>query len=117
MKDFDPATVKTFQVEGRPRNISGNAVLEPTINSDNMKAVLAVFRGEARIADAPDLPPVDPTATTAPGTSAGGPTTSTPTGSSSGGTTSTTAPTSTLPIVAVDENIKGLYPPRDLSCR
>lgn len=124
MKDFDPATVKTFQVDGRPRNISGNSVLEPIIDSENMKAVLAVFRGQARIADAPDIVATDPNATTTTTTTSatsgstttvGGGSPSTVGGSAS--TTTTAEPASTLPIVAVDENIKGLYPPRDLSCR
>jgi LCP family protein required for cell wall assembly len=118
MKDFDPATVKTFQIDGRPRNVSGNSVLEPVIDSDNMRAVLAVFRGEARIADAPDAPELTPTdpsvsATTAPATTVGGGTSTT----APSGSTSTTAPGTTLPVVEVEENITGLYPPRDLTCR
>ena len=73
MKDFDPATVATFQIEGRSRNVSGNSVLEPIIDSENMQAVLAVFRGEARIADASDFVVTDPnaSATTGPATTAG----------------------------------------------
>ena len=121
MKDFDPATVATFQIEGRNRNVSGNAVLEPVLDSENMQAVLAVFRGEARIADASDFV-VDPNATTTTGASttvvdgtASGASTTTP--GSAPGRSTTTAPGTTLPIAAVEENIKGLYPPRDLSCR
>ena len=123
MKDFDPATVATFQIEGRSRNVSGNSVLEPVLDSENMQAVLAVFRGEARIADASDFVVTDPNAstTTGPATSVDDGVTSvtstTTAGAAPGGSTTTTAPGTTLPIAAVEENIKGLYPPRDLSCR
>lgn len=125
MRDFDPATVKTFQIDGTPRNISGNAVLEPNIDTDNMEAVLAVFRGQARIADAPEqvisTTPTEPassstaTSTTTTSTSAG----TSSTNAGSGGSTSTTVAetTTTLPEVAAEENIRGIYPPRDLSCR
>jgi hypothetical protein len=122
MKDFDPATVATFQIEGRSRNVSGNSVLEPVLDSENMEAVLAVFRGEARIADASDFVVTDPNApaTTGPATTVDDgatPATSTATSGSAPERSTTTAPGTTLPIAAAEENIKGLYPPRDLSCR
>jgi hypothetical protein len=83
---------------------------------------LAVFRGEARIADASDFVVTDPnaTATTGPATTVvdgAAPVTSTTTSGSAPSRSTTTAPGTTLPIAAVEENIKGLYPPRDLSCR
>ena len=123
MKDFDPATVATFQIEGRSRNVSGNSVLEPVLDSENMQAVLAVFRGEARIADASDFVVADPnaTATTGPATTvvdgAGARHIDDDIRLGSRRRSTTTAPGTTLPIAAVEENIKGLYPPRDLSCR
>ncbi len=126
MKDFDPATVATFQIEGRNRTVQGNSVLEPIIDSENMQAVLAVFRGEARIADASDFVVTDPNAstTTGPTTTVDDGTTPSTSTTASGSapvgstTTTTTTPTgTTLPIAPVAENVKGLYPPRDLSCR
>ena len=125
MRDFDPATVKTFQIDGTPRRISGNDVLEPRIDSDNMRAVLAVFRGEARIADAPDQVAVTTPVTDLTTTTTGGATGATGTTSATAGSTSTTVaatttiagPTTTLPEVVAEENIRGIYPPRDLSCR
>jgi LCP family protein required for cell wall assembly len=126
MKDFDPATVQTFQIEATPRTIAGNAVLEPRLGSDRMEAVLSVFRGEARLADLATVPTADPNAdpnastTTIAGTTVDGTTTTTPaTSTSRNGTSTTTSggPTTTLPIVVAEENLEGLYPPRDLSCR
>jgi LCP family protein required for cell wall assembly len=117
MRDFDPARVRTFQVEGRGMVVGNGAqVLQPVTNTKNMKAILEIFRGQASMADAPDqsltpvstLPPVNPSdvfATT--------PTTTAP----SSATTSGGAPATTLPPITVQENNKGIYPPADLSCR
>lgn len=122
MRDFDPATVKTFQIDGTPRRISGNDVLEPRIDTDNMEAVLAVFRGQARIADAPDqVAPTTPTEADAATTTVGS-STPAPGGSTSGGTVGATTTTvaeatTTLPAVVAEENVRGIYPPRDLTCR
>ena len=108
MSDLDPATMKTYQIEGTGKMINGNSVIEPNLKSDSMQAVLAVFRGEARLVDAPEQlieAPVSATTTTRP-----------PTGSSttvSGSTTTTT----TLPPVFVESNEVGVLPTDDPACR
>lgn len=122
MKNLDPATIHTYTVESERAIISSNDVLLPRLGSDNMAAILAVFRGQARLADAPEqaaTTPVTSTSTTttlAPTrTTIGGP-------GSSGATTSTSTTaepttTTTLPTVVAEENQQGIVPPPDLSCR
>jgi hypothetical protein len=53
LSGVDPAAITTYQIDADPRTIQGNAVLVPSIEGDNMQAVLAVFRGEATLGDAP----------------------------------------------------------------
>ncbi len=54
LQGLDPALITTFQVETHSANRSGQSVEIPSINGDNMQAILSVFRGEATIASAPD---------------------------------------------------------------
>jgi LCP family protein required for cell wall assembly len=121
MRDFDPARVRTFQVEGRGMVVGNGAqVLQPVTNTKNMKAILEIFRGQASMADAPDqsltpvstLPPVNPSDVFATPTTT--PATTSPDQSSTG---TDGAPATTLPPITVQENNKGIYPPADLSCR
>jgi LCP family protein required for cell wall assembly len=118
MRDFDPAKVRTFQVEGRGMVVGNGAqVLQPVTNTKNMKAILEIFRGQASMADAPEqsltpvstLPPVNPSDVF------NTPTTTSTT--SSNGSAEPGATTTTLPPISVQENNKGIYPPADLSCR
>ncbi|HEY3485205.1 MAG TPA: LCP family protein, partial [Ilumatobacteraceae bacterium] len=53
LRSLDPNTIASYQIESTPRTISGNAVLIPQLRGENMQAILAVFRGEAALADAP----------------------------------------------------------------
>lgn len=53
MSDVDPDSITTYQIEATGRTINGNSVLIPTIEGDNMQAVLALFTGETSLADAP----------------------------------------------------------------
>ena len=111
MKNLNPTTMRTYQVEGRGVDKSGQSVLEPLLKSDNMKAVLAVFQGKARLVDAPEqlfeVPTtVAPAATAAPGTTV-----------ASGGKPAATTTTSSLVPVYVDENTYGVLPPDDPACR
>lgn len=123
MRAIQPGTIQTYQIESYPMVISGQAVLDPRIDGDNMQAVLAVFRGQAQLATAPEqvfestttTSPVvvttAPAVTTAPSTVPGE--TTTP-----GTTTTTTATTeSTLPASTATENVKGIVPPDDPTCR
>lgn len=123
MRAIQPGTIQTYQIESYPMVISGQAVLDPRIDGDNMQAVLAVFRGQAQLATAPEqvfestttTSPVvvttAPAVTTAPSTVPGETT-------APGTTTTTTATTeSTLPASTATENVKGIVPPDDPTCR
>lgn len=122
MRAIQPGTIQTYQIETYPMVISGQAVLDPRIDGDNMQAVLAVFRGEAQLATAPEqvfesttttspvvvttAPPVTTTPSTVPGE------TTVP------GTTTTTVTTdTTLPASTATEIVKGIVPPDDPTCR
>ena len=113
MKNLNPTTMRTYQVEGRGVDKSGQSVLEPLLKSDSMKAVLAVFQGKARLVDAPEqlfemaATSVAPATTAAPGTT-------TPGSTVKPGATTTT---SSLVPVYVDENTYGVLPPDDPACR
>jgi LCP family protein required for cell wall assembly len=119
MRNFDPAGDKTFQIEGVGVKKGTAAVIEPRLTSDSMKAILAVFRGQARLADAPTETTPSDVATTLPGTTpAGAPTTTEPPATAPN--TSTTLPGDTTPttvVVDVADVQKGLFPPADPSCR
>ncbi|MGE3590790.1 MAG: LCP family protein [Ilumatobacteraceae bacterium] len=52
LSDFDPGEITTYQIESKGRKINGNAVLEP-VESDNMDAILLMFRGGIPLAEAP----------------------------------------------------------------
>jgi LCP family protein required for cell wall assembly len=125
MKNLDPATIHTYTVESERAIISSNDVLLPRLETDNMEAILAVFRGQARLADAPEQTATTPITTTSTSsttttvastrTTVGAPGSSTPSTSST--TTSAPATTTTLPTVVAEENQQGIVPPPDLSCR
>ena len=53
LQDVEPDAIPTYQIEAVGRTIGGADVLEPRIEGDNMQAVLAMFRGETSLADAP----------------------------------------------------------------
>ena len=123
LQNSNPDDITTYQIEGRPTTIQGNSVLEPRIGGDNMQAVLALFRGEVTLADAPEqnlddgvpsstdvpsttVPVVDPDATTT--------TTSEPEVVDS--TTTEPVPFETIPEVVAEENVFGVRPNSDISC-
>lgn len=122
LRDVDPGGIATYQIEAVGRNISGQSVLEPRINGDNMQSILRIFKGEAPLAEAPEqvfdttttttLVPA-PTTTTRPTT--GGTTTTTP----STMTTTTDVPVTEVPVVTEpppEQNPKGIYPPPGVTC-
>ena len=108
LSGVDPTEITTYQIEATPKTIQGNAVLVPAIGGNNMQAILAVFRGEATLAEIPDqvfdttapsitdAPPVD---TAAPSDTVVAPPTAT-----------------TLPEVVADENTFGIVPDKNISC-
>ena len=53
MRNVQPGSIPTYQIEATGREVNGASVLEPQIDGDNMQAVLAMFRGETSLADAP----------------------------------------------------------------
>jgi LCP family protein required for cell wall assembly len=116
LRDFDPGTISTYQIEATPQNISGNAVLVPQLEGKNMQSILRIFQGIAPLASAPEQ--VFETTTTS---VAGGETTD-PSASTST-STSTSSPATTVPSVTSttvfvegpDENVKGIVPP-DTRC-
>ncbi len=95
IRNVDPASVPTYQVAGTNKTVSGAAVLIPTVNNKNMKAILAIFKGEAPLAGAP-VQILEPPADTGVATT-----------TTASGATTTTAAT----VVGPDENTFGLLPP------
>lgn len=92
MRDLDPATMRTYQVEGTGTMISGQSVIEPDLESDGMVAILDIFRGLAALATAPEQ--TTPSSSDAPGTDV----------------TSTT-------VVGAASNAVGILPSTDPACR
>lgn len=97
LRDVDPASITTYQIEVARLIVSGQDVLDPRIKGDNMKAILAIFRGEAPLAGAPEQE-FDITSTTVRTT----------------GSTSTTV--AAPPVTDPEEIVKGIVPPRDIQC-
>ncbi len=107
----DPTGITTYQITADPRTIQGNAVLVPSLGGSNMQSILAIFRGEATLGDAPEqvlntttVPTFEASTPTDPGTA----------GSTPG--TVETAPATTLPSVQADENQFGIVPDKNVSC-
>ncbi|MFT3851419.1 MAG: LCP family protein [Ilumatobacteraceae bacterium] len=124
LRNIPPASIHTYQVQGKGTTIGGNAVILPQIDGENMTAILDIFRGVAPLAGAPEQ--VDDTttsnattsapstlATTTTGVSSGpvGPTTST----SSASTTTTVAETTT-PVTNPEDIIRGIVPDKNAVC-
>jgi LCP family protein required for cell wall assembly len=105
----DPTTITSYQIEANPRTIQGNAVLVPSIDGDNMQAILSVFRGEATLADIPE----QVFATTVPAGAAPAP--SVPP-APAGSDTTTAGPGTTVPTVVADENTFGVVPDKNVTC-
>jgi LCP family protein required for cell wall assembly len=119
LKNFDPASVTTYRIDSTPHTTSDGADVEiPQIKSKNMQAILAVFRGEATLASAPQqefsttTTIAHDTTTTSTTTS----TTSTTPGGSKGSSSAAATPTTTLPVVAAEENNVGVAPDRSVTC-
>lgn len=53
LKGFDPASTRSFIVEGVITNKAEQSVVDPRLGSARMRAILAVFQGNLRIKDAP----------------------------------------------------------------
>jgi hypothetical protein len=93
LRDFQPGTIRTYQIEAESKNVSGNSVLIPRLQGENMQSILRIFQGIAPLAGAPEQ--VFETTATAAGTSA------TPaTGAGSGTTPDATSPEPAAPSPA-----------------
>ena len=141
MNDVDPNSIVTYQIEATGRNINGASVLIPTIDGDNMQAVLSLFTGQTSLADMPEqvlgdtttAAPRGATTTIADAAASDG---SAPSGSTAVGTGRTRArrrrpsrrrcprrrrPTTrrtvtSLPAGTPQQDPFGITPPRDVTC-
>ncbi|MDW3214477.1 MAG: LCP family protein [Ilumatobacteraceae bacterium] len=117
LRRLDPADITTYRIESSSETLSnGDKVERPRIGGSNMQAILSVFSGQARLADAPDQV-FATTTTAAPRTTT---TTSPDNGSSADETTEDTTDesvtTTTLPVIEAEENTVGIVPDRDSIC-
>jgi LCP family protein required for cell wall assembly len=110
LRRLDAEEITTYRIESQSqRTADGSQVERPLIRNSNMQAILAVFKGEARLADAPDqtFTADDDGQDTA-----------------EAADTTTTEPdddpipsaSTTLPTVEAEENIVGVAPTRDDIC-
>jgi LCP family protein required for cell wall assembly len=115
LSGVDPTEITTYQINADPRTVQGNAVLVPSLGGDNMQAVLAVFRGDATLGDAPVQ-----VLGTAPDTASPSPEQPSITDPAVDPGTATTVPdpgsATTLPSVQPDENLFGVVPDKNVSC-
>lgn len=116
LRNFDPGSIATYQIEAEGANVGGNSVLIPRINGENMQAILKIFKGETSLAAAPEQV-FDTTTTSTPATDDDTTTTS----GTSRTTTTSAAPTTTVvdqgpTVTDPPENTKGIVPPRDVQC-
>jgi LCP family protein required for cell wall assembly len=114
MRDVDPKSIQQYQIEVKGMTVSGNAVLQPLLEGDNMRAILAIFEGRAPLAGAPSQVFGTTTTTTEPGAT----TSSSATTTTTKGSTTTTVPDSTTTtVVGPEQIVKGdILPSADVTC-
>lgn len=111
LRSLDPTTVASYQIDGKGANMGGASVLIPQLDTENMRSVLSIFRGETPLASAPlETVPSDSAVPVIPTTAAGSPTTAV-----GGAGPGLPIPTTVAPAVP-EENTKGIVPPRDVEC-
>jgi LCP family protein required for cell wall assembly len=109
LRRLDPSEITTYRVESSSETTdSGELVERPRIGGSNMKAILAVFRGEATLASAPEQAFEAENTTTLPTTTITAPV---PSDDDAGDVVP-----STLPQVEANENTVGIVPDRDVLC-
>jgi len=112
LRRLDPTGITTYRIESASETLSnGDKVERPRIGSDNMKAILSVFAGQARLAEAPDQ--IFQSTTTSPAPRSTTTTTTIVVGNV--GDSPATA-TSTLPVIVADDNAVGIVPDRAVIC-
>ena len=104
LRDVDPATISTYQIEASRLIVSGNDVLEPKIKGENMQSILRIFQGLDPLAGHPEQVFETTTTTLGPGETAA----------------TTLPPDSTAPgdtVAPPDENVKGdIVPDETITC-
>lgn len=130
LRGIDPNEITTYQIEASGTTIQGQSVLIPRINGQNMRSVLALFRGEATLADAPEQIFEDATTTTT-ATEVNAPTITTTTSATAAPEPDANAPETTLdspidaittttteplPEVDAETNNVGIFPESDATC-
>ena len=104
MRNVSEKDVRTYTVNGAMKQIGGQSVIEPTINNDAMKAILAIFRGETTIGEGnKQLGQIDAAV-----------------GSSRGVRSAQTTTTTTVPEVVnqtLSQQRFSVTPPNDPTCR
>jgi LCP family protein required for cell wall assembly len=116
LRSLDPTTVTTYRIESTSETYSGQSVERPRIGGDNMQAILAVFRGEALLASAPEQVDGSSDATTAATTTTAPSDDGSDGGGDDGGDGGGDATETTVPTVETEEIVSGIVPPRDLTC-
>jgi LCP family protein required for cell wall assembly len=126
LRNVDPASITSYQIEASGQNIQGASVLIPRLDGDNMRAVLAVFQGVATLVEAPEQVFEEPakTTTSAPSSAADDDAEVTSTTLDSPIELADEAPTATaeavpfetLPVVEAEVNSKGIFPDPNVSC-
>ncbi|MGI9052329.1 MAG: LCP family protein [Ilumatobacteraceae bacterium] len=53
LRNVQPGGIPSYQIEAVGEDVNGASVLIPTVDGDNMQAVLGMFRGETSLAEAP----------------------------------------------------------------
>jgi LCP family protein required for cell wall assembly len=105
LRDVDATKIQTYQIEATPKTVGGNAVLIWHKNSENMQAILDIFRGSAPLAEAPEQQFEETTTTsTLPHTTTSGASAGSAPATTSAGTlpaTNDTAPLSNAPPSAI----------------
>jgi LCP family protein required for cell wall assembly len=116
LRSFDPESVRTYRLDGRGTTIGGASVIVPSLNNQETRDVLKLFRGEATIAEVPaDATTAAAGSSTAPSSAS---TTAASTTTAAVATNDgTSATTSVAPSVIVVDNGVGIFPPDDPTCR
>lgn len=105
MRDINPASIRTYQVESYGKVVGGVAVQVPKLTTDNMLAILAIFQGTAALAGTADQVPT--TATTI---------ASSPTATTVASSPTTTPVVGTV-VVEPDEDVQGdIVPDETIQC-
>ena len=107
MRNVSEKDVRTYTVDGVMKRIAGQSIIEPTLKSDTMKAVLSIFQGTSSIADGnKQVGQVDAAVGSSRGVRAADPATS---------TTSTTVPGEVSQVLS--QQRFSVTPPNDPTCR